>query len=193
MAPSLAEGWGLTVLEANSVGTPAVAYDVPGLRDSVRDKMTGWLVPPGTSLAAVLTGALAELTDPGQRRRYCDQSRRWARSFSWDSSAERLAAVLLSEIARKNQGGANRRQPIDLATMAWWPPDEAEEIGRLLRKTLRATDVISWDRDGLRVLLTGCDEMGAAKALQRVPVPPSTLRLATTTQVLCGTNDDNPE
>src|SRR5260370_1347458 len=36
VAPSLAEGWGLTVLEANSLGTPAVAYAVPGLRDSVR-------------------------------------------------------------------------------------------------------------------------------------------------------------
>ena len=47
VAPSLAEGWGLTVLEANTLGTPAVAYDVPGLRDSVRDGRTGWLVPAG--------------------------------------------------------------------------------------------------------------------------------------------------
>ena len=48
MAPSLAEGWGLTILEANTLGTPAVAYDVPGLRDSVRDGQTGWLVPGRT-------------------------------------------------------------------------------------------------------------------------------------------------
>lgn len=32
---SVREGWGLVVTEAATVGTPAVAYDVPGLRDSV--------------------------------------------------------------------------------------------------------------------------------------------------------------
>ena len=33
---SVREGWGLVVSEAAQVGTPSVAYDVPGLRDSVR-------------------------------------------------------------------------------------------------------------------------------------------------------------
>jgi hypothetical protein len=192
VAPSLAEGWGLTVLEANSAGTPAVAYDVPGLRDSVRDKITGWLTQPGTSLATTVATALDELADPYRRHCIADQCRRWAARFSWDASAERLAAVLLSELSRRDQGGPNRRRPIDLATVAWWPSDDAEEVARLLRKTLRATDVISMGADGLSVLLTGCDEVGAMKALQRVPVPPSVLRLATTTQVLCGTSDNNP-
>lgn len=34
VATSLKEGWGLIVTEANSMGTPAVVYDVDGLRDS---------------------------------------------------------------------------------------------------------------------------------------------------------------
>ena len=193
VAPSLAEGWGLTVLEANSAGTPAVAYDVPGLRDSVRDKITGWLAPQDTSLATTLSAALDELSDPYQQHCVADRCRRWAARFSWDASAERLAAVVLSEISRSGQGGAHQRRAVDLATVAWWPPDDAEEVAGLLRKTLRATDVISMDANGLSVLLTGCDEVGAMKTLQRVPVPPSGLRLATTTQVLCGTSDTNPE
>src|SRR5262249_41256318 len=41
------EGWGLTVLEAAACGTPAVATDVPGLRDAVRNGETGLLVPSG--------------------------------------------------------------------------------------------------------------------------------------------------
>src|SRR5690606_32783226 len=41
------EGWGLTVIEAAALGIPTVAYDVPGLRDSVRDGVTGWLVKEG--------------------------------------------------------------------------------------------------------------------------------------------------
>lgn len=38
---SLKEGWGLIVTEANSQGTPAVVYNIDGLRDSVRDGETG--------------------------------------------------------------------------------------------------------------------------------------------------------
>ena len=68
VAPSLAEGWGLTIMEANSVGTPAVAYDVPGLRDSVRDGLTGWLFPADRDLAIPLASALAELSDAGPAR-----------------------------------------------------------------------------------------------------------------------------
>ena len=36
IATSVREGWGLVVTEAASVGTPTIAYDVAGLRDSVR-------------------------------------------------------------------------------------------------------------------------------------------------------------
>ena len=38
---SVKEGWGLIVTEAASQGTPAVVYDVDGLRDSVRHEETG--------------------------------------------------------------------------------------------------------------------------------------------------------
>src|SRR6185369_1248424 len=38
---SVKEGWGLIVTEAASQGTPAVVYNVPGLRDSVRHNQTG--------------------------------------------------------------------------------------------------------------------------------------------------------
>ncbi|MDD4409354.1 MAG: glycosyltransferase family 4 protein [Candidatus Pacebacteria bacterium] len=38
---SVKEGWGLIVTEANSQGTPAIVYDVDGLRDSVRNGETG--------------------------------------------------------------------------------------------------------------------------------------------------------
>jgi glycosyltransferase involved in cell wall biosynthesis len=40
-AASVKEGWGLTVTEAASQGTPAVVYNVDGLRDSVKDGKTG--------------------------------------------------------------------------------------------------------------------------------------------------------
>jgi hypothetical protein len=189
--PSLAEGWGLTVLEANAMGTPALAYDVPGLRDSVRDKVTGWLVPPGQGLAEPLTSALEELSDPVRQKVMMEQCQRWARGFSWDDSAERLARVMLSEIMRTEQGSGSRRKACDLNTIASWPPGQIDDdTERRLRKALRVTDVITSGEYGLRVLLVGCDEVGAAAALRRVPVPPARLRLATTADVLCGVSAD---
>ena len=53
---SVREGWGLVISEANALGTPAVVYDVPGLRDSVLDGETGLIVPasPGAMANAML-------------------------------------------------------------------------------------------------------------------------------------------
>ena len=45
--PSPKEGWGITVVEAAACGTPSLASDSPGLRDSVRHGETGFLVPHG--------------------------------------------------------------------------------------------------------------------------------------------------
>ena len=54
------------------------------------------------------------------------------------------------------------------------------------------TDTISRGTDGLRVLLTGCDALGAANALRRAQVSPAGLRLATTTWILCATGEGYP-
>ncbi|MBI2021327.1 glycosyltransferase family 4 protein [Candidatus Daviesbacteria bacterium] len=46
--PSVREGWGLVNLEANLVGTPVVAYNSPGLVDSVKDNVTGIICQKNT-------------------------------------------------------------------------------------------------------------------------------------------------
>ena len=48
LVTSIKEGWGLVVTEANSQGTPAIVYDVDGLRDSVRNKQTGYVAQKNT-------------------------------------------------------------------------------------------------------------------------------------------------
>jgi glycosyltransferase involved in cell wall biosynthesis len=42
--PALIEGWGIVITEAAIRGTPAIGFDVPGLRDSVINGQTGLLV-----------------------------------------------------------------------------------------------------------------------------------------------------
>lgn len=59
---SVREGWGLTVSEAAARGTPSVAYDIPGFRDSVVDGRTGLLVQPRPD--ALADGIARLLDDP---------------------------------------------------------------------------------------------------------------------------------
>ncbi|HZR82405.1 MAG TPA: glycosyltransferase family 4 protein [Candidatus Binatia bacterium] len=97
--PSRKEGWGLTVLEANACGAPVVAADVPGLRDSVRDGETGFLVPAGDP--AGLGAAIARvLGDASLRDRLSHGALAWAARFRWDAVADELAAVLRAAAAR---------------------------------------------------------------------------------------------
>lgn len=92
------EGWGIVNLEAAACGTPTVASDSPGLRDSVRDGVTGLLVPHGDVDA--LAGALARLLgDRELRERMGRAAREFAESLRWEDSARRMEAVLGSRVA----------------------------------------------------------------------------------------------
>jgi glycosyltransferase involved in cell wall biosynthesis len=91
--PSLKEGWGLTVLEANACGTPVVGADVPGLRDSICHQETGLLVPYGDHLA--FAEAINQLLiDPNQRQIMEAKARDWGKHFCWDESAAKCLQIL---------------------------------------------------------------------------------------------------
>jgi len=92
------EGWGMTVIEGNACGAPSVSSDVPGLRDSVRDGETGFLVPYGDvdALAANVTRLLG---DDDLRRRFVANGLRWAARFSWDNVAADALRLLEEAIA----------------------------------------------------------------------------------------------
>jgi len=101
--PSPKEGWGLTVIEANACGLPAVASDRPGLRDSVRDGATGLLVPYGDD-EAMAGAALSLLADEMCWQAFSEKARDWSLTFDWDRcAAESLA--LFAEVARGGGGG----------------------------------------------------------------------------------------
>ncbi|MAG37577.1 MAG: glycosyl transferase family 1 [Dehalococcoidia bacterium] len=96
--PSSKEGWGLTVLEANACGTPAVASAVPGLRESVRDGVTGLLAPSGDVGAWV--GQLRRLlTDRTLHARLAAAGRPWAEQFSWEAAAAAMTTLCRDTVA----------------------------------------------------------------------------------------------
>ncbi len=85
--PSPKEGWGITVMEAAACGTPSLASDSPGLRDSVRNGVTGVLVPHGD--AAALAHQMVRLAgDPAEVARLGAAARRHAERLSWDAAAD---------------------------------------------------------------------------------------------------------
>jgi glycosyltransferase involved in cell wall biosynthesis len=86
--PSPKEGWGMTNLEAAACGTPTLASDSPGLRESVRSGSTGELTPHGD--AAALANAMRRLIhDRARREAMGAAAREFAEGFSWDLAAER--------------------------------------------------------------------------------------------------------
>lgn len=91
--PSPREGWGLTNIEANACGTPAVASDADGLRDSVRDGVTGMLFPYGDH--RVLAGQLVRiLADDALRTRLSESALAWSKTFTWENAARETAEVV---------------------------------------------------------------------------------------------------
>ncbi|HEX6309867.1 MAG TPA: glycosyltransferase family 4 protein [Longimicrobiales bacterium] len=93
------EGWGISNMEAAACGTPTVASDSPGLRDSVRDGETGFIAPHG-DVAALAERLRRVLGDPVLRDRLGTHARAFAELHSWERSAGRTEAHLERVLAR---------------------------------------------------------------------------------------------
>ncbi len=98
---SVREGWGLVVSEAGACGTPTVAYDVPGLRDSVRHQETGLLVVP--TYRALAAGMLRMWQDQDLYRKLATGGAKWSETLSYDRSAESVNSILAESIDPRSQ------------------------------------------------------------------------------------------
>ena len=86
--PSFMEGWGITSIEANACGTPVIASDVPGLRDSVNNPHSGFLFKYGNTKELVEKINLI-LKDRKLRNKMYKESVIWANNFNWDKSSNK--------------------------------------------------------------------------------------------------------
>jgi glycosyltransferase involved in cell wall biosynthesis len=91
VVPGVREGFGINVIEAASQGTPAVGYDVHGLRDSIRDGNTGLLADsPGDAALK----ALRLLKDRDLYERMAGRCLEYARGFNWKNRAAEFRQAL---------------------------------------------------------------------------------------------------
>jgi len=91
--PSLKEGFPKTLLEAMSCGKPVVAFDIPGIREIVKDKNVGMLVPsrePDAMAKAIIT----LLNDESLRHYLGDKARRLVlKKYNWDLVIDKIEKV----------------------------------------------------------------------------------------------------
>jgi glycosyl transferase family 1 len=85
------EGWGISVIEANACGTPAIAFNVPGLREAIIDGYSGVLAPDGADLETVIAPVLR---DEALRRRLTDGALARATEFSWARASDEFFSVV---------------------------------------------------------------------------------------------------
>lgn len=93
------EGFGIVLLEANSAGTPAVAADIEGIRDVIKDGINGYKVPAEN---AVKFAEVIDSTLMNELETISKSSRRYVlEKFSWDSVASQYLNFL-QEVIKRN-------------------------------------------------------------------------------------------
>ncbi len=95
VSPGIREGFGLNIIEANALGVPSVAYLVPGLKDSVQDQSTGFLVKNG-DIHALAARLLTLLNNEKLRICFSKNAIEYSHNFSWDYTASEFLRIALN-------------------------------------------------------------------------------------------------
>lgn len=98
---SIREGWGLNVIEANAMGTPAVVYPVGGLVDSTVDGVTGVITITETP-EAIAKAVLALVRNPEKYTALREAAWERSKTFAW-SHVLPLACDWLESCARQSK------------------------------------------------------------------------------------------
>ena len=77
---SITEGWGLSIIESSSSGTPTVAFNVPGLVDTVKNNFNGMLVDDINEFGDKILYMIKNIDI------FVKNSRKFAEDFTWDKT-----------------------------------------------------------------------------------------------------------
>jgi len=97
--PSIREGWGLVNIEANSVGTPVVAYKSAGLVDSVKDRESGIIIKSNTP-EKMAKEVNKLVSDKKEYEKLVKGAKDWSKQFSWVKSrmkSKKLIDTMVSD------------------------------------------------------------------------------------------------
>ncbi|MGI9626644.1 MAG: glycosyltransferase family 4 protein [Longimicrobiales bacterium] len=95
------EGWGISNLEAAAAGTASVSSDSPGLRETVIDGVTGFLVEHGN--VDQLADRVALLADPETRDKMGSAARSFAEGYAWERVSDAFEAEFRRLLANDHE------------------------------------------------------------------------------------------
>ncbi len=91
-SPSIQEGQGITLLEAQATGKPVVAFNVTAIKEVVKNKETGLLVEPDSRKLA--DALLTLLSNQSLREKMGRSGREFvSKTYSWDICAQKMSQV----------------------------------------------------------------------------------------------------
>lgn len=85
--PSLSEGFGLAVAEAQACGVPIVCFNKGSLPEVVKDNKTGIIVKK-TSTRAFADGIIKILNNDRLRKRLSKNAPKWVQKFNWNKTTK---------------------------------------------------------------------------------------------------------
>lgn len=95
LQPSSLEGWGITVIEASSCGTPVIASNVPGLKDSVQEGTNGMLVSP-RKISEWSEAMLDIVSNTKKLATISKTAKIFAQKFTWENTTKQLLHVVMN-------------------------------------------------------------------------------------------------
>src|SRR5208337_3360240 len=99
--PSVQEGQGIVLLEAQASALPVVAFNIGGVTEAVRNGETGLLAERG-STDGLADALLKLLGDAALRRKMGDNGRKFVmENFTWDLCADRMLKVYYEALGQK--------------------------------------------------------------------------------------------
>jgi 1,4-alpha-glucan branching enzyme len=105
--PSIQEGQGITLLEAQATAKPVIAFNVGGVSEIVQDKKTGFLIKPDSyELAEAI---LNLLSDRNLREKMGKSGRNFVRhNYSWNLCAKKMLQVYHEALELGDIGESSR-------------------------------------------------------------------------------------
>ncbi len=105
LLPSYIEGFGFAWLELLTAGLPVVSWDVPGVRQLLRELPSFLMLPP-SSVEATAAGVVKVMKlAPPDYENLCERSQKVAAMFQWTGIAKIWERAVMEKIECKKFGG----------------------------------------------------------------------------------------
>jgi glycosyltransferase involved in cell wall biosynthesis len=99
--PSVQEGQGIVLLEAQASGVPVVAFDAGGVKEAMRDGETGLLIKPGDT-DSFAEGLIKLLNNKASRVTLGQNGRKYVNTnYTWDVCTKKMLEVYREALSTK--------------------------------------------------------------------------------------------